>query len=604
MAGINTLSSMKQMDRAKRLREENLSDDEFFAIIDEVVQNALVAQASGSRKMMKRASREMKQVRRDMVNKNIKSSSSRQRKVISRFGGIVDSIDEETESMKTQKGGVGQGIASALPSADTFLSALMTANPVLGYSTKIIKDIGGSVKQSKQANNEIVKRQMQQLEQARENLLAEFEGNEEQSELIEQEKETTGSYHDILKTIESEIRRLREIWDDTSETTQQQADNSDETKSHLSHLVRVENEILEEQRIRREKEEFDKIENMRESGKGSDLVRLDENGNPETEEEGGLMAALMGGLSGGLVAGITTVIGMFKSIGLAGLKLAGIGLRASGIGTIIMSIYHFVDGFFNAGDLLDIPEDQVNISDRLIAGFSNMWGKIIKLFDWILELFGIDLFNSEGMEKKIADKVMGIKDGVIQFFSDIVEDVKTFLKEFSISDVVDSVKKKANEMIQSIKDTIGDLFDGIKEFFLGEDDEFENSGSERFKRRGRDVGSGLNLDDDVVEEEESENSGVGRRRRRGGRGAIGSGTSKELEKLEAKTAAKEMTKASKEAETQLAKPAAGMPNLFAPYTSQTINQSTTVQTISNTSNPDPTFRYRGYDIFGFNFSKN
>src|SRR5699024_7067614 len=85
--------------------------------------------------------------------------------VLDQIQGIEqESQAQQREQRRQQGGGTARSalgvIGRALPSADTLISALITANPIMGYSAKVGRDLIGSLFGSR--GSDVVKSQESQ----------------------------------------------------------------------------------------------------------------------------------------------------------------------------------------------------------------------------------------------------------------------------------------------------------------------------------------------------------------------------------------------------------------------------------------------------------
>lgn len=491
MSGIKTLSNIKRMGRGVNLRDGRLSDEEMSSMMEEIMNHALVAQASGNEKMMKRSMQELRQTRKDIRNKNIDmSSNSKQSKMVGRFSRMIDQLDGEQEE-KAQKS--GSSFTDNLPSAETIISAVMTTNPLMGYSAKILKDLGGSIKKKKSGDRETKKKEAELIEQNMDYVLGRKDLLETEGEITDQNAKQITKYDQILERMEAELIKLRMLWegDDSSLVRE-----TNESNNKLSRLVEVEERILEDQRLQQEQSEFDNIETDR----GGGVVVPDVGGGDNKKK--GFLSKILGGLGRGIMMGVTAFMSLITAIGGIGMVLLG-GL---GIAAIIGAIYSFVDGFFNAGDILDMEDSDLSIRDRIIAGFANVWGNVIKLFDWVLELFGFDLFDSEDIEKKIAKSAKKIVDGVVNWVGGVFNSIKDFITNFSITDMTETIKEKVKEFLKNmasfVPELMGKAFDqatgvvkdlgsNISSWWNDDDEEIEDAAKESVKGGGLLGGGGV-----------------------------------------------------------------------------------------------------------------
>lgn len=482
MAAIKTLSNLNKMKRSMRMRDKNLSDAELMELMEEMMNQAIVAQATGNQRMMKRSLSELRQVRKDVYTGNVDvSSNTKQTKMMGRFSNLIDQLEGEEQNTKQEMGG-GGGLGQNLPSAETIISAVMTSNPLLGYSAKILKDLGGSVKQKTQADKEASKRQAKILEEQKEYVLGRKEELETEIDINEKAEGQITKYDQILERIESELIRLRQVWEGDDTALVQETEQSN---NKLSKLVEVEERLVEEQRLQREQSEFDAIEQGRQNSGGAGGV-MDAGSD---EEGGGLLGGLLASLGGGVMAGFSGLVGFIKVLGTTGLTLLKTVGKASVVGAVIMAIYDFIDGFFGAGDILDMDEADLNLGDRIIAGFANVWGSIIKLFDTVLEWFGVDLIDSENIEKTIAKKTKALVDNFFTWIFDLFDSVEDFIKNFDISETIQFIKDEAKEfmdkLISIIPDMVtnafneaGKLFDNVSDWLWGDEEGSKKGGSD------------------------------------------------------------------------------------------------------------------------------
>ncbi|MDX1532759.1 MAG: hypothetical protein R3230_00975 [Nitrosopumilaceae archaeon] len=462
MALVKTLSNVKRAKRSTRLREEGVSDEEIMEIFEEILQNAVVAQASGSPKAMRRAIDELKQVRKDVRTGQVRTTSKRQKNIIGRFSNLVDQLENEEQSIMKRDG--GDGIASSLPSLDTIVSAVMTANPLLGYSAKIVKDLGGSVKQKTKRDRENARNQAKVIEEQKDFILDRIEVLEDEKNLNATQMNQIDVYKDILERIENEMIQLRKIWESDSDPITVE---NPQTENKLSQLVKAEEQIIEEQRLKREQDEFNKTELRR----IDDVERSGLAGALEKDEDSdtGLLGGLAGMLGGGLMAGLMNLFGIFRSLGTAGKALLRVGVRGSIIGSVILAIYDFIDGFFSAGDILNMSEDDLNIGDRLVAAVSNVVAGFGKMLDTILEWFDIDIIDSENLEQRIGQGVKETVDKIFDWMFGLFASAKDAIKSFDVSELLTSIKDQTvqfmENLLQVIPDAISEAFGAVGDFF-------------------------------------------------------------------------------------------------------------------------------------------
>ena len=148
---------------------------------------------------------------------------------------------------------------------------------------------------------------------------------------------------------------------------------------------------------------------------------------------GGIFGMLKKFKGGKIFGGISRFIGFISTFG----KLA---LRYGGITTAILAIFDFVKGFMNAGEILD--KVNPDILDKIAAGIGNVIGDLAGMVDKVLNFFGIDLFDSKDIDKKVA-----------VFVTDFLHNAK---------DILDDIASKIADGLLSIKDFFARPFESIK----------------------------------------------------------------------------------------------------------------------------------------------
>lgn len=571
MALQNAIMDVRNMKRSLALRQEP-DQAKIVSILEQILKDAVVAQASGSRIFQKKAYEEMVQIRKDMLSHQVHAGAS-QEAMVGIYSHMIDQMDRmQSDNQKTNKAfdsAIGE-LGKSIPSVDTFISALMTANPLLGYGVKIIRDIGRSSRAYSNARQKESRERMKQLEaqeayiekQMKELALKEradeqaakasqelpdaisdaietglepanevFEEtaqevskrleaveqaitdsvDDAQKDAEKQEKKIRdpnkpkrqytkgGIYRKILEEIRDEMTLLRKEWTGDLPSDLKAIDSSIAKTGHDFDVgfekwhnnpyegqltsnklspTQVNNEVIDQEEAKAESENQvvtaleainDSIHEQTEAAEDNTkkLIRVEEDnekdrkrdeklkklgedhgpGVPDIKAVGDVLESQKGGFTSLLDKMMAPLLFMVRSaigtfvLGVGAFVTEFIAIPAM-IGT---AIYKLLDGFFNAEKIIGKSSEDITMLDRVKAGVANIWGSVFKLVDWVLELFGFDLFDSKDMEKKIYKVMDGVQNKIV--------------------DVYKSSIKFVQEKYESITKGIGDFFEKIENFF-------------------------------------------------------------------------------------------------------------------------------------------
>ena len=403
---IKALSQKTQMKRAIDLRAAE-NDNDVKAIIKKMVEAAIVAQTSNKPRLMMRSIEELNQTVRDLVTRNISVSEKTKKNMVRKLTNLSDDLTKELESGGGASSG-GGGLANVLPSFDNITSAIMTASPILGYGARLLQTVGEGASNHNARN-------AQRSQQER-------DGQIRANDILDDDDEDTvsgggGSVSDSEKYLESildQLVTLNSIW----------GDGTTETNNKLSELVRVEEEVKEEQRLLREQNEYDSIEAQRRQDAGGERGGSPSpTGDPEVDSM--LNSILGGGMGGAIMAAVTGIASFFGPILAASSTIAGLAAKVAIIPAVIYAIYEFIEGFFNAGEILGLGESEVTISDRIAAGIGSVVDGFLSMINSIVSTvmgwFGMDIdFMPENSKQIISNSIKGIFDFYKGIFNDVL----------------------------------------------------------------------------------------------------------------------------------------------------------------------------------------
>jgi hypothetical protein len=495
---IKALSQKTQMKRAIDLRAAE-NDNDVKAIIKKMVEAAIVAQTSNKPRLMMRSIEELNQTVRDLVTRNISVSEKTKKNMVRKLTNLSDDLTKELESGGgASSGGGGGGLANVLPSFDNITSAIMTASPILGYGARLLQTVSEGA-----SNNNVRNAQRSQQER---------DGQIRANDILDDDDEDTvsgggGSVSDSEKYLESildQLVTLNSIW----------GDGTTETNNKLSELVRVEEEVKEEQRLLREQNEFDSIEAQRRQDAGGERGGSPSpTGDPESDSM--LNSILGGGMGGAIMAAVTGIAGFFGPILAASSTIAGLAAKVAIIPAVIYAIYEFIEGFFNAGEILGLGESEVTISDRIAAGIGSVVDGFLSMINSIVSTvmgwFGMDIdFMPENSKQIISNSIKGMFDFYKGIFNDVLslfgfgpdqeqsllDGVKGIAKsvlsiplmlfnmvtgffgidEITFEDIGNKVTEGINTVISKVTGFVSSIFDSIVKFFTDNIPSFEGAG--------------------------------------------------------------------------------------------------------------------------------
>lgn len=472
------LQDVRKLKRNIKLRGEN--DPEVVAqILETIMREAITLRSYNSGRIGRGAVNELRNIRRDLVAGNI-GAGGRTSEFVGKYSAVLDQIEKIELETKSEDGtgkAVISSIAQSLPSADALTAALMTANPVLGYTTKIARDL---LRARGQAKSNLKSKQDERIAQ----LNKEQAEAENQLAEMEQNGSLDGEMQDVitrLDVIKEEIINLARIWGDNRDTNLEQVDQAEETNSLLE-KVSDDNEqstsslekisALEQERTRKERSDKGQSRlKQREIDYEQGAFTAGSSGLVESKEDSkGLdfsQFGLMSGLGGAIGAMVTKIFAPFKW--LFGFLLKG-GLvlgKFAAIGGLIISAVNGIagmfDGLFNAAEVLGKSEDEpITLFDRFRAAQAGFIAGLLSPINWLLDQFGLGFAEDE---QEIRDTVVKIQEDVIGFVDRLVNSITNFFTienfETNILPSIESLAGSVGTMLISTIDSLSESIFGI-----------------------------------------------------------------------------------------------------------------------------------------------
>lgn len=553
MSFQSILLNVRSMRRSMSIRDE--ADPEKVAdILEQVVKESIHLQNAGDKGFQKKSMEELRQIRRDLVSGQI-NAGAKTDQMVGVYSSVIDAIDsmeKKTAEQSSSYKDTANALKKSIPSTDTLISALMTANPLVGYGVKMVRDLTRSGAERRKAEKAEAMKRLAILREQEKYLTEQFKqlddnetpgqdkGNQnpvkEKLTPVETDgKGTTtdpdvvvnvdtpnekpskstgrkGIYDSVLTEIRDEIRKLESYWAPT-DTTRVDAANDPKFEQNgkvVDELTRVTTAIEDlgaqsventkdliraDEELEDRRDRDDKLERMKDTSTNNNPVPLldqvTSKNKTDPDKEGGLFSGIMGGamraLAGvvmGVVGGFSGILAAFAAGGVLSTMLkpfsavikfiGGIGRLAMNLGTkvllpiaVIKSIYDFFDAFFNADQFLKKNDSQISIKERISLGFANVLAKLTEMIDYVLNLFGLDLIDTEGLTVKIHEFFMGFPKMV----TDMIEWLQTTTVDMYNSAIA-SVTEKYKDIKTSVVETFNKLVDDVFGIFNSLSDTF------------------------------------------------------------------------------------------------------------------------------------
>lgn len=501
MSFKDILLQVRSMRRSDQIRNET-DPDKVATILENLIKESIHLQNGGDKSFQKRSMAELRQIRQDLVAGQI-NAGARNTELTVVYSSVIDALSkmEETDSkgFKVYDKTVST-LRKSIPSSDTLISALMTANPLMGYGVKMARDLIQSGSDSRKRSKEEDAKKLKLLREQEAYLREQFKNAEDAAREADAEaddtktdngdkKDTTRKpefesdlYMEILQSIEKEIQMLVDIWngepiDRISDSIDELTRQSNENAQNAIDAARE----LEEKKAR--DAEIERLRRVDTTGAPTPIPdEVDTNGVREDPAKGGLLSTILGGVGRllvgtlmGIVGGLTGILAAFTGgailstllkpfklmlgfivgIGKMALKLGG---RLALPAAIIMAIYDFFDAFFNASKILEKNDSKISIGERISVGIANVLAGIVGMFDSILELFGVDLIDTDGLTKKIHDFFWGFPDMVMK----MVDSTWAYTKQ-----IYDDVLTSLDGQVKDVKEGLIAAYTGVVNKVMG-----------------------------------------------------------------------------------------------------------------------------------------
>ena len=438
--------------RSNAMRKET-DTDKVTQQLEAILMESINVQNSDSKNFQVRALKELKQLRSDMITGQI-NAGSKSNQYVGVYSHVIDQLEEMTASTIETNSGLMDGVGSitnSMPSTDSLVAALMTANPIVGYGVKIMHDLTKSRREAKRQKREEQKQRLSALKGQEEYIKSQLAMQDDQQDVIDGQlknidssggEDSFGDIHSkLLVEIRDEIKLLEHALKDSEAIIDSHLESVDDhLGDQIDQAADLDSNARRESKLSRLEEPKDdaipKVENLAT--------------NAQSEKKGGIMG-MLGGAMGvfRLIAagfmGFATSIGALFGLGAGGGLLAkmlspikslvgfvfSIGKMVLSIGSklllpaaVLLAIFDFFDGFFNADAILGKHDSELTLGDRILVGIANVIARFVKIIDGVLEFFNIDLFDTTDLTKRIYEFFTSIPEMVANIFNSIIGMIK------------------------------------------------------------------------------------------------------------------------------------------------------------------------------------
>lgn len=210
----SNLLSVRHMRRSMRLHASS-DPKEVARTLDQILKEAIAVQAADQSKLGRSAINELRQVRQDLLAGQIKAGK-RQQDFVSKYSLVLDEIGKaQAEADKKVRGdntkevsdNLKQSLKGILPSSDTIISGIITANPAIGYSVKLLSRMSGAIKEQRKQRAELYKQNILDIQKKHHLNDEEEKNNDEKKAVVEKQADVVQKQEKVVKTENKPVRQ-------------------------------------------------------------------------------------------------------------------------------------------------------------------------------------------------------------------------------------------------------------------------------------------------------------------------------------------------------------------------------------------------------------
>lgn len=478
---------IRKMKRSLSLRED-LEPEQIVATLDHILREAVAVQSTGNQRFQKNAANELKNIRNDLLAGQVKAGA-RTPEYVTKYSLILDNLEADMQQRFDREESIFSGavdsIKSSVPSADSIVSAMIVANPIFGYSAKIVLDmIKGNKERKRKAEAEhrhrmkLVKDQQAIIDEQKGTEQLHEENIKEETKKVQGKAERKRAYQEDFQRIDDKLGSLYDLLnrsafvngpDRNDERVINMVQDQDSVFKLLpspdSESVDVERVIVEESDdtidairisgdqttdaidrlvdIEAERLRLEQQGRLDAANRDAELARINHGegaGNTQAEKDPNsfwkTLLALPGLLLGGGMAALSKLLptgfvkdaqGVLKTFGRIGGMVKVLG-KFTGVLTVLTSLYDGLDGFFSG--VHKAFGDEVTMRERLETATSYLITGLLQPIDWIVKFFGGEGFgNIEEFRTRFARKIDSLVTQIIDKSAKLFEIVSDSFDE-------------------------------------------------------------------------------------------------------------------------------------------------------------------------------
>lgn len=474
MALSNVMFDMRRFAKTKEFMEGQ-DPEKVGQAVDAYIKKNVSAAAVGGKRVQARVNETLETLRDSLAMGHIKTQNNAEQ--VAKISVLMQQVGEgqleETRAATNTLKSTGDAIKNNLPSMDSIVAAVTTANPLVGFGIKMLRDttkaIGNTRKQRKELIDKQLKAADDKLKSSREGGKADVQGAKETPGIFAQSEDDG-----YRERVYGRLTGIEDLTRDSQNKFELIGDRTDQMNHGLETIANILKGDSDKNESLNQKADFMKTENRREKS-----VEANKGVSESTQKSGGLnMIGFLGRGASAMLGGIGAVgasvfmgaLGkiktLFTSIIRGGAKLARVGLRVGSrafpITGALLAMYDFGKGFINASEITG-KEDN-NFMDRVQAGVSSLMGSFVTLADDITNMVGIDVIDSENITQRIYHATEAMKEWVIDSVMGMVDTVKSYIPEINIEAMKERVVTGFNNVIDHIMDKISSVWESIVDF--------------------------------------------------------------------------------------------------------------------------------------------
>ena len=467
----NVISSLRSIEAPNKLTEHLLK----------ILEQSLLHQADRGGKDKSNLG-DLKKIY-NMLSKNELNVGMKQQQMMITYERSIKSIEEVIESYSDQEKGILQqkvdDFLADVPGLKDIASALQRENPIIGQTWKAISGTWNFAKKRLQKSKEAKEKYENntKLLETQAKDIQSLENTAEES--LENDKEIAEKSENTLDRILEDIQRIR---DNTHHLENLdnivKIDDSLDTPQAIQNVtsVDVDGNLIDSNNVVVER--LDTIDGHIESGikniikymstenkkekRESLLTRLRntktavdpkikrvETHRPETEHDKAsnnffsslsnlsryakpILALFSAGKLMSLMMPIKSMFGVLGSLGSTITKflptILKIGGKLAVIGTVVMAVYDFVDGFAKTYEVFE-NQDNVTILDRIRYAHSNIIAGLVKFFDDVLGWFGLSFLDENTTQEDITKAIFEFRQNFTNYIKEGLNKILDWLAD-------------------------------------------------------------------------------------------------------------------------------------------------------------------------------